>query len=90
MGWHARQGVFMAYGPDIKRERLSDLKIYDITPTILHMLGVPVPGDVDGRVLTEIFKPESKAGERPVVYQRVDERRRVMVKIKQLKNSGRI
>ena len=90
MGWHVQQGVFMAYGPDIKRERLSDLKIYDIAPTILHMLGVPVPGDVDGRVLTEIFKPESKAGERPVVYQRVDERRRVMVKIKQLKDSGRI
>ena len=90
MGWHDQQGVFMAYGPDINRGRLSDLKIYDIMPTILHMLGLPIPGDVDGRVLTEIFKPGSKAGERPVVYQRVDERRKVRAKIKQFKNSGKI
>ncbi len=90
VGWHVPQGVFMAYGPDINRGRLSDLKIYDITPTILHMLGLPVPDDMDGRVLTEIFKPESEAGKRPVVYQQVAERGRVRAKIKQLKNSGRI
>ena len=32
--------------------------LLDIAPTILHLLGVPVPDDMDGRVLTELLKPE--------------------------------
>jgi hypothetical protein len=27
----------------------------DLAPTILHLVGVPVPEDMDGRVLQEIF-----------------------------------
>jgi hypothetical protein len=27
----------------------------DLAPTILHLVGVPVPEDMDGRVLREIF-----------------------------------
>jgi hypothetical protein len=29
----------------------------DIAPTILRLLGVPVPSDMDGRVLTEVLDP---------------------------------
>ena len=28
----------------------------DIAPTVLHILGLPVPTDMDGRVLTEIME----------------------------------
>ena len=45
----------------------------DVTPTALHLLGLPVPDDTDGRVLTEILtgtaaRPvtRSAAGEAPV------------------------
>jgi arylsulfatase A-like enzyme len=31
--------------------------LLDIAPTILHLLGVPVPDDLDGRILTEILDP---------------------------------
>jgi arylsulfatase A-like enzyme len=31
--------------------------IEDLAPTILHMLGVPVPLDMDGRVLESVFTP---------------------------------
>jgi len=91
-GTHARQGVFMAYGPDVKKEglRLDGLKIYDIAPTILHIFGLPVPDDMDGRVLSEIFKPGSEPAKRPVVYEKVSEKKRVKEKISQLKTSGRI
>jgi hypothetical protein len=31
--------------------------LLDIAPTILHLLGVPIPDDMDGRVLSEILDP---------------------------------
>ena len=33
------------------------LRIVDIAPTILHMFNVPIPRDMDGRVLKEILLP---------------------------------
>jgi len=54
---HAREGVFMAMGP----QRVVNLgfkgyaKVYDVAPTILYVLGLPIPSYMDGRVLTRIF-----------------------------------
>jgi len=87
-GWHTPEGIFFAWGPDIKRsgQQLPGLKIYDIAPTILHLFGLPVPRDMDGRVLTEIFKEDSEPGQREVVYQDVDhEAERIKRKVKELK-----
>jgi arylsulfatase A-like enzyme len=44
--------------------RLEGASILDLTPTILHAIGVPVPKELDGRVLSEVFD----AGYRPVAY----------------------
>jgi len=30
-------------------------RLIDLAPTILHILGLPVPKDMDGRVLQELF-----------------------------------
>jgi predicted AlkP superfamily phosphohydrolase/phosphomutase len=87
-GWHTPEGIFFAWGPDIKQsgEKLPGLKIYDIAPTLLHMFGLAVPKDIDGRVLTEIFKKESEPGQREVKYQEIDrEAERVRHKVKELK-----
>jgi predicted AlkP superfamily phosphohydrolase/phosphomutase len=48
----------MACGPDIKGAgaRLSGLKIYDIASTVLDAFAVPMPDDMDGGVLLEIFR----------------------------------
>ncbi len=54
---HHRNGFFAAYGKSITRKR-SDADIYDIMPTILYLMGLPIPEDVDGRVLTEIINHE--------------------------------
>jgi len=68
-GTHKRNGVFMAYGPDIREgHRIEGARITDVAPTILHLLGAPIPGDVDGKVLLEIFEEGSEAAERPPVY----------------------
>ena len=65
------EGIFIACGPDFKQcsDEINDVSITDLAPTILHLMGIAVPEDMDGRVLTEIFKPESKAASRKVKYQ---------------------
>jgi len=92
-GWHRPQGMFMAYGPDIKKSglRLDNLKIYSLTPTVLHMFGLPVPGDMDGRVLTEIFDEDSEPGRRKVVYRETDyEPQRIRHKVGELKRQKKL
>lgn len=55
--WHRLHGVFVACGPGIKQDALvHGSSLLDIAPTILAMLGVPVPADFDGEVLTQIFE----------------------------------
>ncbi len=58
-GDHRLHGIFIASGPDLKRRKVNP-KIYDIAPTILHLYGLPVPRDMDGKVLTEIIKSRSR------------------------------
>lgn len=67
-GFHHTHGIFFAEGKDIKSLRLSSTNITDIAPTILHALGVSIPDDLDGRVLTEIFEPGSRCATREIRY----------------------
>lgn len=58
-GEHRQKGIFMAKGPHLKRgAQVSGAEITDITPTLLYLLGLAIPNDMDGRVLTEIFEDE--------------------------------
>ncbi len=53
-GSHRREGVLILTGLSIERGVvLSKAAIEDVTPTILYLLGLPIPVDLDGRVLTE-------------------------------------
>lgn len=66
---HNMDGILITYGPDIK-EGTENIRarIVDIAPTILHLMGLSIPRDMDGRVLKEIFKKESAPGKREVRY----------------------
>jgi hypothetical protein len=57
-GKHHIDGVLIAYGPGIRSGARVDAHIYDIAPTVLALLDLPVPEDADGRVLEELFTPE--------------------------------
>lgn len=58
-GRHQPNGIFLAAGADIRSNvRMEGAQIVDVAPTILYALGVSVPEDMDGRVLTEVFAPE--------------------------------
>ncbi|MEK6984233.1 MAG: alkaline phosphatase family protein [Nanoarchaeota archaeon] len=52
-------GIFLACGNQIKRDVLEKVSILDVYPTVLHILGVPIPQDVDGKVIKGIFKKDS-------------------------------
>ncbi|HEX9972346.1 MAG TPA: alkaline phosphatase family protein, partial [bacterium] len=55
--YHEPRGIFAITGPDIKKgKKLSDIDIYDVAPTILHLLEKPIPEEMDGEVLYRIFE----------------------------------
>lgn len=54
---HRMNGIFIAYGKNINKEyKLPDKDIVDVAPTILYALGLPIPKDIDGKVITDIFE----------------------------------
>jgi len=55
-GMHRDDGMLIANGPGIcQGSRIEGAIIYDIAPTVLHIMGLPVPSDMDGRVLENMF-----------------------------------
>lgn len=55
-GSHRREGIFIGHGPGFKRGAPAvNAAITDALPTILSILGIPVPSGLDGRVLSEIL-----------------------------------
>ncbi len=53
---HRMNGIVIATGATIApRSTLHTPRLIDLAPTILHLLDLPVPRDMDGRVLSEMF-----------------------------------
>ncbi len=53
VGSHRAEGILILSGPSAARGRTVKAGIADVAPTILYLLGRPVPGDLDGRLLEE-------------------------------------
>lgn len=63
-GNHARDGILVAWGPDVRRgETLAVRAIEDVTPTVLYLLGLPVDAEMDGAVLVDALRPERLAAQ---------------------------
>jgi len=58
-GTHKMEGIFIAAGtPFESAARLeSPVGLADILPTALYLADVPVPDDIDGRVMTTALAP---------------------------------
>ena len=60
-GCHRLHGVFIGSGPAFAQASIDGARLIDLAPTILHLLGVPVPTDMDGRVLSDALAPHLRA-----------------------------
>jgi hypothetical protein len=80
-GHHRMNGILICRGPGVAcpdggriggGQRVEDVleggaSIHDLAPTILYALGQPIPSEMDGRVLLDLFTPEFRA-KHAVVY----------------------
>ncbi len=58
-GGHTPEGIFIASGPAVKENcKLESAHIIDMAPTILYLMGLPIDGDMDGRVVEEIIRDD--------------------------------
>jgi predicted AlkP superfamily phosphohydrolase/phosphomutase len=58
-GTHRLYGIVIAGGPAFRSgAEIANARLIDIGPTILHLLDVPVPEDMDGKVLASAFQPD--------------------------------
>ncbi len=49
--WHDLGGIFLASGPSIRPGEIPTVTLYDIAPTILYLLGLPIADDMPGKVM---------------------------------------
>jgi hypothetical protein len=65
---HRMEGVFIARGPGIRQGvEVEGLRVIDVAPSLLYMMGLPIPRGLDGRLPESVFR----AGEleaRPPAY----------------------
>jgi predicted AlkP superfamily phosphohydrolase/phosphomutase len=66
VGTHRLNGIFIAEGKNVKQGNvLEGAHIADIAPTILFALGYPIPDEMDGKVLFDIFTGDFLKGYPP-------------------------
>jgi predicted AlkP superfamily phosphohydrolase/phosphomutase len=58
-GTHRMNGIGIAWGKPIRSGKLKDARLEDFAPTILHLLGLPVPAHMDGRPMLEVLAEEA-------------------------------
>jgi predicted AlkP superfamily phosphohydrolase/phosphomutase len=55
-GWHRMNGIFVMTGKNIKKGvKIPSRNIIDIAPTIFFIMNLPIPKDIDGRVIKDAF-----------------------------------
>ena len=89
---HKPEGILLLSGPQSWNNfELSSAHIYDVAPTILTILGVPLPKDIDGKTLSTAFRPDG-----PVAMEEADQiddrggTKEVSDRVRRLKAEGKI
>ncbi len=57
-GSHRTNGILLARGPAIRPGSIVGARLIDLAPTLLHLLGAAIPDDLDGHVLTQLFRSD--------------------------------
>lgn len=53
---HSHHGIFLYYDPKRKTggTKIRDMSLLDFAPTVLKVMGIPVPGDMEGKIIKEV------------------------------------
>jgi predicted AlkP superfamily phosphohydrolase/phosphomutase len=87
---HKPEGVLMLSGPNARAGfELPSAHIYDITPTVLRIMGVPLPKNLDGKTLEEAFQPDSPLIAERIVYAETKTESGISDKAERLKAEGK-
>ena len=70
-GTHSPRGCVAISGPGVAKSKITGARLIDVAPTLLFMMGLPIPRDVDGRVLSEAFSMEY-AKTNPITWESED------------------
>jgi predicted AlkP superfamily phosphohydrolase/phosphomutase len=72
-GQHSRDGIYIFSGQDFNHggSQKEAGHLMDLSATLLHIYGVPIPDDNDGRVLTNLLDP-AFVSEHTISYQHGD------------------
>jgi tetratricopeptide (TPR) repeat protein len=62
--WHDITGIFIARGPAVGRGQAPPVTLYDIAPTLLYLLGLPVAEDMPGKILDKVVAKDFLAAHR--------------------------
>lgn len=54
--YKAPDGILMINGPKVRKGLMKKASVFDIAPTILNLFDLPVGKNMDGRVLSEVFR----------------------------------
>ncbi|MFQ5940566.1 MAG: alkaline phosphatase family protein [Nitrososphaerales archaeon] len=89
-GGHRPEGIFAAYGPGIRKNVTLNrfIHTWDVVPTILHLLELPIPSYIDGRVLSELFSNDGEFAERSIKQELVSEREKIRERLKNITEAG--
>jgi ATP sulfurylase len=51
---HAQEGLFIMYDPKRKQggQRIQGLHLMDVAPTVLNLMAIPIPEDMEGKAIT--------------------------------------
>lgn len=67
-GDHDLEGILLAVGRGIRSGApVNGARLIDLAPTLLYTLGLPIPQDMDGNVLVDMFD-ETFTGHQPIAY----------------------
>jgi predicted AlkP superfamily phosphohydrolase/phosphomutase len=66
VGSHRHEGIIVLSGPSANSGARVSASIEDVAPTMLYLLGEPVPAELEGRVLTEAIAPAVLDARMPV------------------------
>lgn len=90
-GTHRLQGICLFHGPTIQKgKRIEGARIFDLAPTILQIYGLPVPTQMDGKVLEEVFEEMVTPPARESFYREAKGTGRLTDQLKRLRDSGKV